>query len=731
MKKIITLSIIIILILTNVLIAATINIPADYSTIQAGINAATNGDVVLVQPGTYVENLNYNGKNITVASLFFTTQDTSYISSTIIDGNQDRVVLFNSGETEFAILEGFKITNGDASDPNYLDYGGGGIKCINSNPTLRNLIIIDNTGMYGAGLSIINSNLTLDNIIIKGNDTLGQLCYGGGINISGSNIIIRNSIITGNDGDEGGGGINCSNSSLILNNVIISNNIVIGYGGSIQSFESVIYLINTTISNNIAYDGGGIHCCNYGENSNLNIINSILWNNTPQEIYISEYGNPNTITISYSDIDGGQSGIITNSNGTVNWLNGNIDENPLFVDPANSNYHLTENSPCIGAGDHDTDISDYEKDLDGNYRIRDALIDMGAYEYQSGGITIQNTIAENNTDVIEFTDAGTELQFTGTHVETIINATKYNSDPCIVGSLPTGVEHISIDRYWNMYSTEGDVGNYNVTFDLSGVSGIQNFNTLHILKRNNSSSEWEDVVSNLGLTLTYNNPYITVNNLTAFSDFGIGGGSDNTLPVELQSFTSVYSTNESGNEFISVNWSTATETDVQGFNIYRSENDEFSIVGNHINSSLILGAGTTTEPQYYSFVDDIANPYKSYYYWLESVDFGGISEYYGPVKYVPGDSDGDQQVDLYSTTELYNSYPNPAKNKTTIKYQLKGSVIEQNAVISIYNIRGELVKKVEGTKGRAEIDVSDLSTGIYLYQLKTDDYNSVKRMIIR
>ena len=73
--------------LATPLYATIINVPEDQPTIQAGINAATNGDTVLVQPGTYVENLYYSVRNIVLGSLFLTTQDTSYISQTVIDGN--------------------------------------------------------------------------------------------------------------------------------------------------------------------------------------------------------------------------------------------------------------------------------------------------------------------------------------------------------------------------------------------------------------------------------------------------------------------------------------------------------------------------------------------------------------------------------------------------------------------------------------------------------------------
>ena len=74
-----------------------LNVPSDFATIQFAIDYAWTADTILVQPGTYYENINFSEKDITVASLFLTTQDTSYISNTIIDGNQNgSVVIINS-----------------------------------------------------------------------------------------------------------------------------------------------------------------------------------------------------------------------------------------------------------------------------------------------------------------------------------------------------------------------------------------------------------------------------------------------------------------------------------------------------------------------------------------------------------------------------------------------------------------------------------------------------------
>jgi len=108
----------------------------------------------------------------------------------------------------------------------------------------------------------------------------------------------------------------------------------------------------------------------------------------PQEIYFSQYSDPNSITITYSDIQGGEDGIVTNNNGTVYWLEGNINEDPLFVYPTSGDFHLTEFSPCIDAGTPDTTGLHLPPwDLDGNIRIWDgngdslAIVDIGCYEF--------------------------------------------------------------------------------------------------------------------------------------------------------------------------------------------------------------------------------------------------------------------------------------------------------------------------------------------------------------
>ena len=100
-------------------------------------------------------------------------------------------------------------------------------------------------------------------------------------------------------------------------------------------------------------------------------------------IYFYESDFPRSIIITYSDIQGGEAGIVTNDNGTVYWLEGNIDADPLFTDPENGDYTLQAGSPCIDTGTADTDGDGYDDITD----YFGQAPDMGAYEFEGSALS--------------------------------------------------------------------------------------------------------------------------------------------------------------------------------------------------------------------------------------------------------------------------------------------------------------------------------------------------------
>ena len=136
-----------------------------------------NGDTVLIAPGRYLENINFSGKNIVVASHYLLKEDSSYIETTIIDGSNpsdlDRAscVTFNSREDSTAVLQGITITEGkgpnwiDPQFPSYTWRGGAGIFIFRSSPTIRHNRIINNAVTKRSG--------------VNGHQGGGILSYGG------------------------------------------------------------------------------------------------------------------------------------------------------------------------------------------------------------------------------------------------------------------------------------------------------------------------------------------------------------------------------------------------------------------------------------------------------------------------------------------------------------------------------------------------------------------------
>ncbi|MCF7911315.1 MAG: DUF1565 domain-containing protein [Candidatus Cloacimonetes bacterium] len=229
--------IILTLLMITGLAAETYYVPSDYLEIQSGIDNIENGDTLLVSPGVYHENIDYLGKNITVASLYYTTQDTCYISQTIIDGsNAGSVVTIEGVEQGTAVLSGLTIQNGHAQSGGgiycplsdielsnlvvknnqvgggFIDYYGGGLYLWNSSGSLSYLKVVNNSGESGGGLYSIHSDLEINALECDENQASMS---GGGAYINGGNVNLRNSCFTGNSAQLGGGlYIFCNNSFL-------------------------------------------------------------------------------------------------------------------------------------------------------------------------------------------------------------------------------------------------------------------------------------------------------------------------------------------------------------------------------------------------------------------------------------------------------------------------------------------------------------------------------------
>ncbi|MBC8190836.1 MAG: right-handed parallel beta-helix repeat-containing protein, partial [FCB group bacterium] len=322
-----------------------------FRTIQHSINVVENADTILVRPGTYVENINFNGKNIVLSSLYTTTVDTSFISQTIIDGNQSgSVVTIVNGEDPAAELIGFTIRNGSGT---YMAIGyggkkGGGIRIVGSSPTISNCYIIEN-------------HVTENN----GNGG-GIFCY------NDSDPTISDCIISNNTAAEKGPGIQLNTDcDPVITNCLLNSNIG-EYGGGVHAlFNSNPIISNCTFTNNTAGSYGGAIAIRSG--SHVYLKNSILWNNSANRgDEIGLYGEEGTATIeaNYSDIAGGQGAISEEvGNGTIIWGTGNIDTDPSFVGYGTGNFNLLASSLCINAGDPTT------FDEDGT------RLDMGAYPY--------------------------------------------------------------------------------------------------------------------------------------------------------------------------------------------------------------------------------------------------------------------------------------------------------------------------------------------------------------
>ena len=342
--------------------ARVLNVPDDFNTIQAAIDASQNGDTVLAAEGTYFENINFSGKNTVVASRYIMDNDISHILNTVIDGSNPSqpdsasCVRIVSGEDSTAVLEGFTLTGGTGTKWRD-EHGagvyreGGGILITLSSPTIRNNIIMNNeaidrtavTSAGGGGIRAGDSNAHIFNNIIANNK--GH--YGAGVVWNYATGEMKNNIIIYNSGGEdfGGGGVwTLERETTLIENNVIAYNSVTGSGGNKGK-------------------GGGILVWS----TSITAKNNIIWGNTQTsggQISVTGGG---TADITYSNVEGGFTG------------DGNIDQDPLFSEM----YLPGSDSPCIDAGDPSPEYNDPEDPGNPGFALYPSQgtlrNDMGAY----------------------------------------------------------------------------------------------------------------------------------------------------------------------------------------------------------------------------------------------------------------------------------------------------------------------------------------------------------------
>jgi Bacterial Ig-like domain (group 3)/Right handed beta helix region len=410
----------------------TIHVPTDVPTIQQAINQAHNGDMVLVAPGTYDENIDFLGKSIEVTSEGGSNAGASH---TIIMGADGATVSFQSNEPSGAILKGFTITH---QSPGGQTRPGEGIFISGASPTISDDLVTRNDGcgisitgpssspaisgndiswnfagatsanprcgtlQYpltdGIGIGIFDAgSVAILNNTIQGNNTVSLVntCGGGIWALGATKLTIANNAISRNTnvqegaysssaGGGGGGGIFVAGigdlaliQNLVYSNVVLGGGATPGIGVGSANLESQQMSGNLTIINNTVV--GNLGPVKSAEQLSISEypVQSTVENNIFEStdngiaIYCSQGAN---VGFSYNDVIG--SGSIHSCGGS-----NNFSAAPLFVDSSVGNFHLSATSPLVTLGDPKA-ANLPATDFDGLPRIVNGDISLGVYEYQ-------------------------------------------------------------------------------------------------------------------------------------------------------------------------------------------------------------------------------------------------------------------------------------------------------------------------------------------------------------
>jgi len=288
--------------------------------------------------------------------------------------------------TDCSITDNYVSNNGE----------GSGIHLYQSSPSIVSCVISNNSGRWGAGIYVNGSSPSISDCTIVDNESRTE--DGGGICILGgtSSPQIERCVISNNTAGRWGGGVYSSSSSKpeFVNCVIAGN--TADYGGGVRVGLAAPTFKHCTIYGNTGVDGGGgIESYNCTASIFPKLSNCILWANTsPEGAQLAVRGatNPGAFQVGFSDVQGGKSGVHTNSGSFLMWESGNINDKPQFVSVASGNYRLLEGSPCADAGEMnavDVDLSGIQRPLDSDNNGTPGWC-MGAHELVHGQADTDN-----------------------------------------------------------------------------------------------------------------------------------------------------------------------------------------------------------------------------------------------------------------------------------------------------------------------------------------------------
>lgn len=322
-------------------------------------------------------------------------------------------------------------------------------------------------------------------------------------------------------------------------------------------------------------------------------------------------------------------------------------------------------------------------------------------------------IPAGSTTPVTFGATGISVQFTSPNSQPLqLNVSKYPFTPG--GVLPQGIVNIS-PEYWKFNIISGSVTSpFSLIIDVSSICGINNKNTLRLLRRPGIGGEWV----NLGTPSSVNGNNVVWSNLTDFSEFALGSDDSNPLPVELTSFSA-----EIFDGKVMLKWATASEKNNFGYEIERKADN--GATGDTVWKKIgfINGAGNSEIPLTYTFTDQ--NPVEGIAgYRLKQIDYSGKFTYSNEIK---------AEVRLPIVFALYQNYPNPFNSATSLKFTLKEDGL---ATLKVFDMLGSEIATLFNDKGVAgkiyqiDFDASNLPSGTYYFKLESGSYRTIKKSIL-